>query len=196
MSESAPASTLPTPANADSGAAPPPSSHSSPSPLPVSIRRRLAALLYESVLLFGVIFAAGLAFSLVLQQRNGYTHHNLMAGWIVLVAGAYFAGFWHKSGQTLPMKTWRLRVVGPDGTPPSVARAIARYAAAWLWFLPPLALHPLFDLSIPHTLALEAAWFAIWAASARFAADRQFPHDRIAGTRIVAVAHTHTHTRT
>lgn len=176
VSESAPAVSVATSANASAPLA------------PVSIRRRLAALLYESLLLFGVIFAAGLAFSLVLQQRDGYTHHNLMAGWIVLVAGAYFVGFWHKSGQTLPMKTWRLRVLGPNGAPPSVARAIARYLAAWLWFLPPLALHPLFDLSLPHTLALEAAWFAIWAASARFAPDRQFLHDRIAGTRIVAAA--------
>lgn len=157
-------------------------------PAPVSIRRRLAAFVYESVLLFGVVFAAGLAFSLVLQQRNGYTHHNAMAAWIIFVAGAYFVGFWHKGGQTLPMKTWRLRVVGPDGEPPTLARATLRYLAAWLWFLPPLVLHPLLDLSIPHTLALVAFWFVIWAASARFAHDRQFLHDRIAGTRIVAIA--------
>lgn len=159
-----------------------------PSPLPpVTVRRRLAALVYEAVLLFGVIFAAGLAFSLVLQQRNGYTHHRLMAAWIALVAGIYFVGMWHRGGQTLPMKTWRLRVTGPDGTPPSLARATLRYFSAWLWFLPPLALHPLLNLSVPHTLALEAAWFALWAASARFTAGRQFLHDRIAGTRIVAV---------
>lgn len=154
---------------------------------PVSIRRRLAAFVYESVLLFGVVFAAGLAFSLVMQQRNGYTYHNLMAAWIILVAGVYFVGFWHKGGQTLPMKTWRLRVVGPRGAPPTLARAALRYGAAWLWFLPPLVLHPLLHLTVAHTLALCAAWFALWAASARFARDRQFLHDRIAGTRIVAV---------
>ncbi|MCP3711588.1 RDD family protein [Paraburkholderia sp. CNPSo 3274] len=156
-------------------------------PAPVSIRRRLAAFVYESVLLFGVVFAAGLAFSLVLQQRNGYTHHNAMAVWIIFVAGAYFVGFWHKGGQTLPMKTWRLRVVGPDGKPPTIARGTLRYLAAWLWFLPPLVLHPLLNLSVPHTLALVAFWFVIWAASARLSHDRQFLHDRIAGTRIVAI---------
>jgi uncharacterized RDD family membrane protein YckC len=154
----------------------------------VSIRRRLAALVYECVLLFGVVFAAGLAFSLALQQRNGLTHHNLMAAWIIVVAGVYFVGFWHKGGQTLPMKTWRLRVVGPHGTPPTLARAGLRYLAAWLWFLPPLALHPLLNLTVPHTLALTAAWFVMWAASACFVHDRQFLHDRIAGTRIVASA--------
>lgn len=154
---------------------------------PASIRRRLAALVYESVLLFGVIFVAGLAFSLVMQARNGLAYHNLMSVWIAIVAGVYFVGFWHHGGQTLPMKTWRLRVTGPNGTPPSLSRATIRYLAAWLWFLPPLALHPLFNLPVVHTLVLEAAWFSLWAASARFHADRQFPHDRIAGTRIVAV---------
>jgi uncharacterized RDD family membrane protein YckC len=152
-----------------------------------TVRRRLAALLYESVLLFGVIFLAGLAFSLVLQQRNGYTHHRLMAVWIAFVAGVYFVGFWRRGGQTLPMKTWRLRVVGPDNAPPSTRRATLRYLAAWLWFLPPLALHPLLNLSVPHTLVLTALWCTFWAASARLSANRQFPHDRIAGTRIVFV---------
>lgn len=154
---------------------------------PPSIRRRLAALLYESVLLFGVIFLAGLAFSLALRQRNGLTYHHLMSAWIAIVAGVYFVGFWHYGGQTLPMKTWRLRVVGPDGAPPSLVRATVRYFAAWLWFLPPLALHPLLNVSIPRTLVLAVVWFALWIASARAGAGRQFLHDRIAGTRIVAV---------
>jgi uncharacterized RDD family membrane protein YckC len=157
-----------------------------PDVAPPSICRRLAALLYESVLLFGVVFLAGLAFSLVMQQRNGLTYHDLMAVWIAIVSGAYFVGFWHHGGQTLPMKTWRVRVVGPDDQPPSLTRATVRYLAAWLWFLPPLALHPLFDLSIPRTLLLEAVWFVLWTASARIAQGRQFPHDRIAGTCIVA----------
>ena len=164
-----------------------PTATSAPPLPPVTVRRRLAALLYESVLLFGVVFVAGLAFSLVLQQRNGYTHHRLMAAWIAVVAGVYFVGLWHRGGQTLPMKTWRLRVIGPDGAPPSLARATLRYLAAWLWFLPPLALHPLLHLTVPHTLVLEALWFVLWTACARFMPERQFLHDRIAGTRIVAV---------
>jgi uncharacterized RDD family membrane protein YckC len=165
-------------------------SHDAPretAPPPVTVRRRLAALVYESVLLFGVIFLAGLAFSLVLQQRNGYTYHRLMAVWIAFVAGAYFVGFWRHGGQTLPMKTWRLRVVGPDGKPPTTGRATLRFLAAWFWFLPPLALHPLLKLTVPHTLALAAIWIVLWAASARLSRDRQFPHDRLAGTRIVSV---------
>ncbi|WP_261508799.1 RDD family protein [Burkholderia multivorans] len=152
-----------------------------------SVRRRLAAMLYEAVLLFGVVFFAGLAFGLATQQRNGLVHHNLLAAWIALVVGAYFVWFWTHGGQTLPMKTWRLRLEAANGRPLSAGHAIVRYALGWLWFLPPLALHPLLGLSVPVTLALAAAWIVIWAGAARLHADRQFPHDRLARTRIVAM---------
>ncbi|VUD45553.1 unnamed protein product [Burkholderia pseudomallei] len=106
-------------------------------PPPPSVRRRLAALAYESLLLFGVVFFAGLTFGVALQQRNGLDHRNLLAGWIALVVGAYFVWFWTHGGQTLPMKTWRLRVETARGAPLSAGRALARYALGWLWFLPP-----------------------------------------------------------
>ncbi|MBU9564067.1 RDD family protein [Burkholderia multivorans] len=152
-----------------------------------SVRRRLAAMLYEAVLLFGVVFFAGLAFGLATQQRNGLVHHNLLAAWIALVVGVYFLWFWTHGGQTLPMKTWRLRLEAANGRPLSAGHAIVRYALGWLWFLPPLALHPLLGLSVPVTLALAAAWIVVWAGAARLHADRQFPHDRLARTRIVAM---------
>ncbi|WP_306714284.1 RDD family protein [Burkholderia dolosa] len=152
-----------------------------------SVRRRLAAMLYEAVLLFGVAFFAALAFSVAMQQRNGLVHHNLLAAWIALVVGAYFVWFWTHGGQTLPMKTWRLRLESTSGRPLTAGHALVRYALGWLWFLPPLALHPLLGLSVPVTLGVAAAWIVVWAAAARLHAGRQFPHDRLARTRIVAI---------
>jgi uncharacterized RDD family membrane protein YckC len=159
----------------------------SPAPAP-TIRRRLATLVYEGVILFGIVFIAGYLFSTLTQQRNGLEHRDWLAAWIGIVVGVYFAWCWTHGGQTLPMKTWRLRVVrAKDGAPLSWPRAMARYVLAWLWFLPPLALHPLFELTVPYTLAVAGLWFIAWAAIARVFADRQFPHDRLAGTRIVSV---------
>ncbi|NML33095.1 RDD family protein [Paraburkholderia antibiotica] len=152
-----------------------------------TVRRRLAALLYEAVILFGVVFLAGYLFSTLTQQRNGLTHHNLLAGWIGLVVGVYFVWFWTHGGQTLPMKTWRLRLVAADGGPVSVARAIIRYVFAWFWFLPPLAAHPLFGLRVPQTLLIAGVWFLLWAATGRFDPQRRFLHDRLAGTQVVVV---------
>lgn len=164
-----------------------------PSPVPVApatptVRRRLAALMYEAVLLFGVVFIAGYLFSTLTQQRNGLVHHNWLAAWIGLVVGAYFVWFWTHGGQTLPMKTWRLRVVDArDGARLSVSRAVLRYVLAWLWFLPPLALHPLLGLKVPQTLIVAGVWFSLYAAVGRVGASRQFLHDRVAGTRIVSL---------
>lgn len=150
-----------------------------------TLRRRLATMLYESVILFGVVFIAGYLFSTLTQQRNGLTHHNWLMAWIGIVLAAYFVYFWTHGGQTLPMKTWRLKLVDTHGQPLRPGRAFVRYVLAWLWFLPPLALHPLFSLAVPQTLAVFAAWIVLWAAAVRLDPARQFLHDRLAGTRIV-----------
>ena len=153
-----------------------------------TVRRRLAALMYEGVLLFGVVFLAGYLFSTLTQQRNGLTHHNWLAAWVGLVVGVYFVWFWTHGGQTLPMKTWRLRVVGArDGGRVSVLRAVLRYVLAWLWFLPPLAVHPLFGLTVPQTLIVAVVWFVLYAAVGRVGGSRQFLHDRMAGTEVISL---------
>nr|WP_233451400.1 RDD family protein [Paraburkholderia caribensis] len=160
-----------------------------PEPSTPTVRRRLAALMYEGVLLFGVVFLAGYLFSTLTQQRNGLTHHNWLAAWVGLVVGVYFVWFWTHGGQTLPMKTWRLRVVAArDGGRLSVMRAMLRYVLAWLWFLPPLAVHPIFGLKVPQTLIVAVVWFVFYAALGRVGGSRQFLHDRIAGTKVVSIS--------
>ncbi len=153
-----------------------------------ALRRRLLCMVYEAVLLFGVVFIAGYLFSTLTQQRNGLTHHLWLMSWLGLVVGVYFVWFWTHGGQTLPMKTWRIRVVDTQLRPVSIARAIARYVLSWLWWLPPLAMHPLLGLSVPLTLALLAVWIAVWAAATALDSDRQLIHDRLAGTRLVPLA--------
>ena len=170
----------------DSAAVPLPPESAEPS-MP-TVRRTLAALIYEGVLLFGVVFLAGYLFSTLTQQRNGLTHHNWLAAWVGLVVGVYFVWFWTHGGQTLPMKTWRLRVVGArDGGRLSVLRAVVRYVFAWLWFLPPLAVHPLFGLAVPQTLIVAVVWFVLYAAVGRVGVRRQFLHDRMAGTEVISL---------
>lgn len=163
-------------------------------PLPPSIRRRLASLVYEALLLFGIVFFAGYLFGTLTQQRNALTHRDLLIVWLAFVVGVYFVWCWTHGGQTLPMKTWRLRLVGPSGEAVGPVRALARYGLGWLWFLPPLALHPVVGLPLPATLGATAAWFLLWAAAAWLDSDRQFPHDRMAGTRIVELAREKTST--
>jgi uncharacterized RDD family membrane protein YckC len=68
------------------------------------------------------------------------------AGWAI-VAGGYLALFWSAAGRTPGMQLLQLRVRGPDGGPPSIARAIVRVVATWIAIVPCFAgyLPVLFD---------------------------------------------------
>ena len=95
-------------------------------------------MLYESLLLFGILFIAGWLFGTLLQQRDAlYLRHGLQY-WLFIVIGVYFIWFWSHGGQTLAMKTWRVQLVTTDGGPVSMQRATMRYLLSWLWFVPGL----------------------------------------------------------
>ncbi len=150
------------------------------------LRRRLACFAYEGVLLFGVVMIAGWLFATLSQQRHALQSRHLLQGFLFVVFGIYFTWFWSRSGQTLAMKTWRLRLVTAAGAPVSQARALARYLASWVWFLPALALAGLAGWSGGAPLAgALAAGVLGYALLALAHPQRQFWHDALCGTRLV-----------
>ncbi len=144
-------------------------------------------MLYEAMLIFGVVFISGWLFSTLLQQRHALYLRGVLQDWLFLVIGIYFVWFWTHSGQTLAMKTWRIRLVTSDGQEVKVKRAIGRYLLAWLWILPGLAAAWAFDAKNWMLILIPAANFLLWVLTAYLDPQRQFLHDRIAGTRIVRV---------
>lgn len=151
------------------------------------LRRRLACLAYEGVLLFGVIFLAALLYSVLTGQRHALTgRHGLGLVAFVLVPAAYFIGYWRKNGQTLPMQTWQIRLVGADGEPLGLRRATTRFVAAWIWLLPPLLLAAFAGAaSFRWLLPVAAVWIALYAASSKLHRSGQFWHDIACRTRLV-----------
>jgi uncharacterized RDD family membrane protein YckC len=128
-----------------------------------ALGRRMASAIYELLLLLALAFIASFPYLAVLgDSTHGWKRHLLQA-WVLAVWGAYFVWFWSRGGQTLPMKTWKIRVVRFDGAPLGAGRALHRYALAVLG------------------LAAAGLGFA-WALVDR---DRQFLHDRLAGTALV-----------
>ena len=148
--------------------------------------RRLACLLYEGLLLFGVVFVAAYLFGTLSQTRNAMDNRHALQAFLFVVFGIYFTWFWSK-GQTLAMKTWHIRVVDVRGRPLTQPRALLRYLLSWLWFLPPLATIAPFHLSGAESAVLIFGWVAAWAALSRFHSQRQFWHDAMAGTRLVSI---------
>lgn len=151
-----------------------------------SLRRRLACFLYEGVLLFGVVMAAGLLYAIATQQRHALQGLIGLQLVVFVVLGAYFAVCWSRSGQTLAMQTWQIRVVTAAGGPLSLARALGRYVLAWGWFIPGLLAVWLAGLKGPAaTFSVLIAGVLAYAALSWLRADRQYWHDAVCGTRLV-----------
>lgn len=150
------------------------------------LMRRLACFVYEGVLLFGVVVAAGLVYGVVTQQRHALVGAFGLRVLLFFVLGLYFVWFWTHSGQTLAMQTWRIRLVTRDGRPLTPLRALCRYLLAWLWFVPALVALELAGLpgALPALAALATGVLA-YAALARVHPDRQYWHDAVCGTRLV-----------
>lgn len=154
-----------------------------PSP---SMRRRLACLVYEALLLLGVIMGAGLVYGVATNQRHALQGTTGLQIAVFLVLGLYFVWFWTRHGQTLAMRTWQLKLATAHGEPVGRLRAAGRYVLCWVWVLPALAvIHFTGVTGSGRTFAALCAGVLVYAATAFARRDRQFWHDAICGTRIV-----------
>ena len=150
------------------------------------LARRLAAFVYEGVLLFGVTMISGYLYSSLTQQRHALQGKAGLQAFMFVVLGIYFAWFWSRSGQTVAMKAWNIRLVMANGQPVSQARALVRYVLAWLWFMPALATAYGAGLHGPGAITtLLLAGVLAYAALTRLRPDRQFWHDAVCGTRLI-----------
>ena len=153
---------------------------------PPGLARRFAAFLYEGVLLFGVVFFAGFLYSVLTRQQHALQGRVGLALCLFIVLGLYFVGFWTRSGQTLAMKTWHLRVTDAIGQPLGWGRAVLRYVFSWLWFLPALVSVRALGLhSGGAIIGALIAGVAGYLLIARLHPQRQFLHDAICGSRVI-----------
>jgi len=123
---------------------------------------RLLSLAYEGVLLFGILFVVSYLFLGLARDAQSGMLRVVFQVYVLAVCGGYFVFCWARSGQTLPMKTWRIRLVTEQGKPLAIGQAFRRYL-----------------LAVPSVLSGIGV---LWALVDR---DGQFLHDRMAGTRIV-----------
>jgi uncharacterized RDD family membrane protein YckC len=149
-----------------------------------SLRRRLASLVYEILLLFGVSLLPGAigALLLAITGRPQDTALRLIA---FAIFGLYFVWFWSRRGQTLPMQTWRIRLVTAHGKRLSIARASARYLVGCAWVAPATVLASLNGWTGWHLLGAVGVGVVAYAMLALLHPQRQFWHDALCGTRLV-----------
>ena len=134
-------------------------------PIPATFLARIAAMIYELLLVTAVLFVASLPFLYLVGNAESGWRHVAFQLYLMGVLFAYFSAFWMRSGQTLAMKTWRIRLVDLNGGRLTLKQSALRFVLALIGLL----------------LAGAGFWWAL------FDRDRQFLHDRIAGTRLVRV---------
>jgi len=125
-----------------------------------SLLRRLASIAYEALLLIPVLFISSYLFLSLTQSLESVLKRPLFQLWLVCVLALYFVYCWVRGGQTLAMKTWRIRLARADAGPVKAPQATARFLAA-----------------LCGVLCFGVGFW--WALIDR---DRQFLHDRLCGT--------------
>jgi uncharacterized RDD family membrane protein YckC len=152
-----------------------------------TIKRRLMAMLYDLLLIAAVEFFANFLFIFATGNRQAPLFRALGIVLFFVVAAAYFIHAWHGSGFTLAMKTWRIKVVKVGYARVPLGAAVLRHVLAWCWVLPALYLSHALKLSHIQTAIALAIGIVVWAMTAFLDEDRQFLHDKLAGTRLIAL---------
>ena len=133
-----------------------------------SLFKQIAAMIYDSLLVFAVLFLASaiaLAFKLMLPGE-GHTIENNPAFslYLLFTVFTFYAWFWRNSGQTLGMRVWKIRIVTDAGGNPG-------WGVCYLRLLFALLSMACFGLGYLWRLFKPYTW-----------------HDRLSQTRIVDIS--------
>jgi uncharacterized RDD family membrane protein YckC len=139
---------------------------------PAGLGKRLLAIIYDLFLLAALLFVAEilpvvLNHGIAISRDNGllvfYVIHPL---YLLIVCFGFLGWFWTHGGQTLGMKTWRLKIVSLQGGAISWRQAGLRYVSALLSWL---------------CAGLGFAW-------SLFDKDKRCWHDRVSATKMVCIS--------
>jgi uncharacterized RDD family membrane protein YckC len=130
---------------------------------PASLLKQLAAMIYDSLLILAILFVAT-AILLIFNQGEAIESNPSFNLFLVFILFTFYAWFWQKSGQTLGMRVWKIRIVSDLGGNPGWGTSFLRLGFAVLSMLC-FGLGYLWRLFRPYT----------W-------------HDRLSQTRIIDVS--------
>lgn len=162
-----------------------------------SLKRRFAALLYETLLVAAVSFAVLIPVAVVDFFLRAYPAAATFLTAVALLGGwyAYFMGNWMKKRQTVAMKAWRIEVRAANTAIASRRQLNLRFIWACIFIvgLPAAAyLAARNHWQIPALKAFELAllWWILPWGFAWLHPQRQFLYDYLAGTCLVQLPRT------
>lgn len=124
-----------------------------------------ACFIYDALTVVALCFVSALVVIILIGDASYGLKRYLLQVVLWLAIGIYFVWCWKKTGQTLAMKTWQLKLVSKDGQLLPLNLAMARYVLSTL------------------SLVLFGLGF-LWAMVDR---DHLYLHDRLLNTHIIYV---------
>ena len=163
-----------------------------------SLFRRLAALVYDGLLLFAVSMLAGFLIvpftsSVELSEQNASQNifNPLMLAYYLAVYYFFFGWFWTHGGQTLGMRAWRTRLVTKQGNVLNWQQAFLRFLVSLpMWFFWIIAVGKSTEGFVIPFMQTLPNWIVFTIATAWLVIDH-LPNnwrDRLTGTFIINVA--------
>lgn len=140
--------------------------------LAASLWRRMAAMVYDSLLMFALLMVVG-ATTLPFTSWLGINRDNIIFKFYLFAAIYLFLGwFWTHGGQTLGMRAWKIRLVQRDGRPVSWRLAFFYYLVSlpmWGFLIFAIAVNagmiptPAILVHAPHWVlySLTLIWFVV-----------------------------------
>ena len=103
---------------------------------PPGFPRRLGAMFYDTLLLLALLMMLSYPYVwLTGGDKPGLIVKTLYQFYLLAICFFYYAGFWVRGGQTLGLRTWRMKLVTKDGGPITWSIALRRFAYAWISLL-------------------------------------------------------------
>lgn len=92
--------------------------------------RRLGAMTYDALLLFALLMVAALPVVLIAGPDSNFVKSPLYSLYLYGVTFVFFGWFWTRGGQTLGMRSWKIRVLRNDNRPLGWDSALMRFLLA------------------------------------------------------------------
>ena len=143
------------------------SSLKTPDTSPPGLLRRLGAMTYDALLLLAILMLLSYPYVwLTGGGKQNFIVHAIYQIYLLVICFIYYGGFWVHGGQTLGLRTWRLKLVRKDGGGITWVDALKRFASALLSLL---------------CLGLGYLWVL-------FNRDKLAWHDRLSETRLIRLS--------
>ena len=167
------------------------------SPQYAGVLRRLTAIVYDSLLLAAVLMLAMALLTLFTGDKTGQSHNPFINSYLVSVIFLFYGWFWTHGGQTLGMRSWKLRLEQENGQPITWWHALLRFLTAipaWTVFILGLffCISPTTEHVPPMLKLLEAlpCWLLVTIGTGWIMSDnwKNAWRDRFTHTRVIQLS--------